>query len=308
MPGEPRFTAHGTQIDVHRFHTFLGDRRGGHHTDPAVFRKRSRFGLPLSVSFVLDLSVSMEGPRASLGGASPIENALRFVAGIVPRLESAGVPTGIFGVRDFGRRAVDFYDIKGFGASFDPEALRRLHAMQLGGFRFGAILRHLSARLQRERMGTRNVVVLLTDTGSHYLAFGIERVDSMFRKRCLGCQQRCWVEAQEPSVTAFKSPDIRMFYPPSYELADYQAAAAQAANVDPLLVLLDEGYADELLNRYATRWCRYLGAGWEGVVSRNLQQALRGAGKGPGRERLVALASPARGRARAARSEVFSSP
>jgi hypothetical protein len=177
-------------------------------------------------------------------------------------LERSGVPVAVFGVHDHGRRPVDVYTVKDYRDPFRPERIASMHAVGVGGFRHGAAVRHLSARLSRERPGGRHLIVLMTDTASHYLAPGYDRAGrQLARSRCASCQARgqCPVEAKDARLTMRNmTAPPNIYYPTSYEMADLKDALAANPHVELILALLDTGYSAAVLDRALGhgRWVR----------------------------------------------------
>jgi hypothetical protein len=154
------------------------------------------------------------------------------------------------------------YTVKDYRDPFRRERVASLHAVGVGGFRHGAVVRHLATRLSRERPGGRHLIVLLTDAASHYLAPGYDRVGRrIVRSRCANCQLRghCPVEAKDARLTMQKTTDSpNIYFPTFYEMADLKDALAAHPHVEPLFAVLDTGYAPRVLDKAVGpgRWLR----------------------------------------------------
>ncbi|MFH1467323.1 MAG: hypothetical protein ABIO70_23270 [Pseudomonadota bacterium] len=252
----------GVDLDISRLHDLLGALRAGHQGDDRVFRRRVRRSEPTpgTVSFLVDLSVSMERPRP--GATLPLLRAIQLLQQLVPAIEGAGVPVGIFGADDQGRRSIDFHVVKDHREPFEPQRVAGLHAVRAGGFRFGAAVRHLDARLRRQGDPGPHLVVLLMDCGSYYLCKGADRVEATLQHRCTACQHRaaCNVEPTRPQLQ-LPDMDLNVFYPSSYAFADLGHAVADAPGMEVVACMLD-------IHQPAARLDRVFGAGsWVRLMS-----------------------------------------
>ncbi len=244
----------GIDLDLDRAYDAAVALHTGQPADDRLFRvRRQGDAAPWTVSLVMDLSVSMEAPRGGDEVDTPLRRAVRATSLATDWLERSGVPVAVFGVHDHGRRPVDIYAVKDYRDPFRRERVASLHAVGVGGFRHGASVRHLAAKLGRERSGSRHLIVLLTDAASHYLAPGYDRAGRQIAKsRCANCQARgrCPVEAKDVRLTMRNTtapPNI--YYPTFYEMADLKDALAANPHVEPLFALLDTGYTASVLDK-----------------------------------------------------------
>jgi hypothetical protein len=142
-------------------------------------------------------------------------------------------------------------------------------------------VRHLAARLRRQFHAGRHLVILMTDAASHYLAPGYDRAGRQIVKtRCANCQARahCPVEAKDARLTMrHSSAPPNIYYPTFYEMADLRDALAANPHVEPLLVLLDTGYAPRVLDRALGpgRWLTLLSGGDGRRLAREVRCLLR---------------------------------
>ncbi len=244
----------GFDLDLDRAYDAAVALQTGRSADDRLFRvRRPEDTAAWNVSLVVDLSVSMEAPRGGNESDTPLRRAVRAAALVADWLERSGLPVAVFGVHDHGRRPVDVYTVKDNRDPFRRERLASMHAVGVGGFRHGAVVRHLAARLGRERPGGRHLIVLMTDAASHYLAPGYDRAGRQIAKsRCANCQARgrCPVEAKDARLTMRNTtapPNI--YFPTFYEMADLKDALAANPHVDPLFAVLDTGYAPGVLDK-----------------------------------------------------------
>lgn len=238
------------EADPARVHDLITSLRAGHDADRRLCRIRSGAPRGLSVAFLLDLSVSMEHGREDSAARGPLARALRYCGRAVPSLVDA--TTGIFGLHDNGRRPVNLHIIQEFGEPYDGPRLASVHALWTGGFRYGAGLRHLAARMERECPGDRHVIVVLTDAGNHYSTPGVDRMREFGLKSCLHCAaRRCSVEPWHGQTPPIGSGRVAYLYQPfRYELEDVYEARTEIPDVRCLFIMLEEGYSTDAMDRH----------------------------------------------------------
>lgn len=250
--------------------------RAGRPTEQRVFRERQRVrgSSPWVVSLVLDQTVSMEADRPGYGTHPPMARARGIAEHLGEWLDRSGVTCGIFGGWDTGPRPSVMYVHKDYDEPFSREAVRKVHADSFGGFRFGALVRHLSARARRRYPRSNHLVVLVTDASCHYAANGLQpRIKEIgFTASCRTCAARpnC---AVEPPRHALRCPDADadtpyMLYPTFYAMADYTHAIRSCPGTECLFAVLDEGFSTPMLDRVFGR------EGWLLVTTDAAQQTL----------------------------------
>ena len=151
-------------------------------------------GANVVASLLVDLSVSMEQERGDLP-AVPLQMAIAAAHLIREDAARADVELEIWGIVDGGRQPVSLLRI-------DQRDIDRMHAMGIGGARFGSGIRFLCRR--RSRPGNRHLIICLTDGAGVYINEGHdELVGRIRRTRCAACQLRtpghkgCSVEKNE---------------------------------------------------------------------------------------------------------------
>jgi hypothetical protein len=247
----------GMDLDSERLHDFQVALRSGREADDRVFvaeRPTRQAGPGCAVTFAIDLSVSLEIPRAANSDALPIVLGLEAVQGLAATCERSQIATAVFGVHDIGRRPVTFHCVKDFADRLDLARIGGLHSIGIGGCRLGAVIRHTAARMARD-FPKRNLLVLVTDSASHYFAVGMDsRLRSEFvTKRCRNCQARarCPVEVIDPRTTIRESgPDSpNFFYPTFYEFADIRDAKNSNPALEVFAILLGSHYSQRSLDK-----------------------------------------------------------
>lgn len=261
----PSWREEGVDLDPVRAHDLVVARQRGQGGDARVFRAKRPEGPGIAVTFALDLSVSMVFEGGDAETPKPLHLAIALLVAVLPWLQEAGIGSAVYGAIDAGRRSVRLHEIKGWGERADIERLRTVHHLGTGGFRTGAIVRHLSHR-SRERLGpqVRRHLVLLTDSDAHYLARGLDGgIGSIQRRRCPQCNlwKTCGIEPRFPSTQIGEgaTPDIHSFFPTYYEFADLRHAVAADPEQRAHAVMCGPWYSDTLLTRtFGRRWRRLL--------------------------------------------------
>lgn len=250
-------TAECGEWDVDRLYDMVVAARAGTAGDDRVYRRwrRARGASRWVVSLVIDQTMSMESDRPGYGTHTPLARACSILGQIGRWFDEAGMDFGIFGGWDTGPRPSTLYVHKDYAEPFDPAALETIHADSFGGFRFGGIVRHLSARVSREFPGRRHLVVLLTDATCHYVVAATqERMREIdFTETCRRCEQRpnCIGEPPRHQLRSAESDAgvPTLLLPTFYAMGDFTHAMESCPGTECLFVVLDEGFTRALLDR-----------------------------------------------------------
>ncbi len=237
------FRSTGMRLDPKRFVRFSTARRAGGAVDSRIFHGRDVFRVDQQTTVVLDLSVSMMHFRPE--GVRPLERAVGVVEDLAETMGD-GAPLTVLGCIDGGPEKVRLMEIKGPHETLQRSTLETLHGFSMGGFRMGAILRYLALEAtERQR------VVLVTDTGSHYVTRGIRRVWDFDQALCADCPRAnslCDIERSFPDEVWIHHK-ASVFEPLEYEIADIRHAMETTADkLDVHVVLLTDYWGDDLCN------------------------------------------------------------
>ncbi len=278
-----RWEDEGVEADMMRVHDLVASHRAGYAADDRVFFQPRGQASRLLMSIVVDQSASMRANRTPRQSELAFHRALRLAHRWANAWQRQ-IPIGLFGGWDTGRRSVTLHVLKDWGERYLPSRLLSLHTMGMGGFRMGAMVRYLSWRGERVAPGARHLVVMLTDSASHYLARGLDRVLAKNHppKGCMQCNhaETCSIEPCVPRVNGSGQLEDRgLYYPTFYELADLRQALIASPQVTPALVLLDDFYDEPAVRRQLPRGdCVVIRRAEEAEnVDRILQSILRGA-------------------------------
>jgi nitric oxide reductase NorD protein len=116
----------------------------------------------LSVLILLDISGS--AGEASGSGGSVHDHQVAAAAALSHALHDLGDRVALYGFRSLGRTAVQVVPVKRFADPFGSSTLRRLRALEPGGYtRVGAAIRHGSSVLESEGGTVRRLLVVLSD-------------------------------------------------------------------------------------------------------------------------------------------------
>ena len=253
-------------------HDLVVAHRLGLAPDRRVFRAAGSTGPGLAVTAVVDLSASMS--RCAKGDhQSPLDRAAELCHALGTDTTARSIPFAILGAVDGSRRLAHLFTVKPWESRYNPATLATLRSVAGGGFRHGAVVRHLGRTLPRRMPHHRHVVVLLTDTSSHYLARGMERAFAeVHRGHCPTCgeRRRCPLEPHRFSTHINGGHGI--YLPLAYELADLADARATAPALSAHLVLFGRDGDDTQLDRILgpAGWTRANGANWLRATLRRL--------------------------------------
>lgn len=162
----------GEEYDLNAVVDFVLDRRaakvGGGHQSERLYMKRLRRRRDVAVSFLLDQSSS----TARTIGRHPLQPythpGRRIIEiekeGLVlmsEALEAVGDIYSINGFTSEGRRNVKFYVVKDFDEKYSDEVKRRIGGISYqNNTRLGAAIRHATAKLAKQQVRTRLLIVL----------------------------------------------------------------------------------------------------------------------------------------------------
>ncbi len=162
----------GEEYDLNAVVDFVLDRRaakvGGGHQSERLYMKRLRRRRDVAVSFLLDQSSS----TARTIGRHPLQPythpGRRIIEiekeGLVlmsEALEAVGDIYSINGFTSEGRRNVKFYVVKDFDEKYSDEVKRRIGGITYqNNTRLGAAIRHATAKLAKQQVRTRLLIVL----------------------------------------------------------------------------------------------------------------------------------------------------
>ncbi len=251
-----RFVSDGVDVDMGRAYDMMVARQTGRPFDDRVFRQSWLDRSPSwTVSIVIDLSISMEYRRSGERDTA-IVRAIETTDMLARWLDRSSIPVAVYGAIDGGRRPVDLMVVKDYDEPHNSQRIRSLHAQRTGGFRYGAVFRHLGARLPKARPHARHLVMVMTDWSAHYLYPGYDYLLGKLRLRCRDCQSRvrCPIEPLVPqtemrgSPTRPKKDELNIFLPPFYEFADVRHALQTTPQIEPLFVALQSGYSKRTLD------------------------------------------------------------
>lgn len=294
--------SHGRPVDERVYRR----RRRPRRSRPSPNRPDGHEAAPTNkVTFLVDLTPSMFGGRHAARledgfveesdqpgeGAivpqdpTPITHVRQLLTRLVPVLDSAGVPTEIWGGADMGRKDCRLWPIK---RAHEPAAmpwLARITRKDCLGFRHGAYVRHLT---RCDGNTPPRQLVLLTDCGSHYVSYGVERFwRNAYSHRCEDCtpelatnphaRSGLWRRMCDPSEPTGEVAGygLTTFLETHVELADLRLAVASSPSAIHA-VLIGSHYQDANLDRALgiDRWTRITGEADLELAHQRLQRFL----------------------------------
>lgn len=248
-----RYLYEGDELALSRAYDLQVGRITGTEVDERIYRPRARRSERKTIaSFVVDLSTSMSRE----GDDSPLRIARHLVTSASTWLRNAGHETALFGAVDSGRQDIQVELLANPTADITA-SLRHLGPRASGGFRHGAVVRHLVHRLPQLWPGRRHVLVFITDTASHYLSFGLEKAFSPLREKCLNCGSRmnCAKEPRRPILDYVDGDSpLSVFRSTLYEMKDLAHAVRGSSHGSRLRipvhgVFIGGDYRDTTLER-----------------------------------------------------------
>jgi hypothetical protein len=213
----------GHVLDLIAAYGVMAALRSGRAVVPSVFRAPGEGPRP-RLTVLLDGSASMDTRRAD--GVAPIVLATTWLVSRIPALARLGVDVEVWRGCDAGRNPVTYDVVYASGSQEDLAGLEDCRAVQAGGFRIGALLRHAAAL-----GGDDARVLVLTDASARYLRPGAD--DVFLESTCESCASSrvhggCSMEPVAGScvVQEVKGRRVAFFLPLRFELADIADALA----------------------------------------------------------------------------------
>ncbi|MCA9091031.1 MAG: hypothetical protein KDA90_20610 [Planctomycetaceae bacterium] len=228
--GRRRWHHDGQHLETERLPSIIPYLQLGYLPPPINFDSISE-RVPIKVTLLIDLSISMEAPRYCLGGETPISRATQAATWMARHLEALGVELAAYGAVDGGSRLCQLYEVPQPVSRFLPS----VRCIGQGGFRLGAFIRAISqspAELGMTPFHGRHILLVFTDTDHGYLSFKDESVfERLQNSNCPTCttRHRCRVEMAAGAINARVNTNIRIFAPVAYELGDIDDAAATSS-------------------------------------------------------------------------------
>ncbi len=154
--------AQGDDIDIDATVEARVELVAGSAPDEDVYIDSVRRRRDLSVLVLLDISGSA-GEPSDFGG-SVHDHQLAAAAALIQALHDLGDRVALYGFRSLGRTAVQVVPVKRFADPFGALTLRRMNALEPGGYtRVGAAIRHASSVLEAQGGTVRRLLVVLSD-------------------------------------------------------------------------------------------------------------------------------------------------
>jgi hypothetical protein len=130
--------------------------------DEAIYIDNLRSRRDLSVLVLLDISGSASEPSAT--GATVHEHQRLGAAALTIALQDLGDRVALYGFRSAGRANVEILPVKRFEGDLGETMMRRLGALQPGGYtRLGAAIRHGTMVVDTEGGTARRMLVVVSD-------------------------------------------------------------------------------------------------------------------------------------------------
>ena len=219
----------GSRIATERLAEFRVQQRSG-LSDLSLNYDHQAKSPPMKVTLLFDLSISMEAPRHSLGGDTPINRAIQAGVWLADNLEAQGVQVDVFGCVDGGRRLCQLQRI--------PQPISRhipsMRCVGFGGFRLGAFVRVLDQappELGLQPFNGRHICFVFTDGDGMYLNVSMEKTFSdLHRVNCPTCtsRHRCRLESVRGGIDA-RTTEQYLFHPQGYAFNDIAQARDDSA-------------------------------------------------------------------------------
>jgi len=246
----------GEHLATERFAEFRANRTAG-YLDTEMRYDLVEDSIPLRVSLLFDLSISMEAPRHALGGDIPIRRAIQYGTWLASALESMNIEVEAYGGISGGPKLCQLFRMPGRPAAI---SLSMLRCHGFSGFRMGAFIRAFSAHPaelgMRAPVGKHKLIILTDGDEPNYLGAGKESVfPGLWKNNCPGCtsRHRCRIQSVRGGIDQrLGVPDV--FQPLGYSLIDAADAISSAAPAMNTKVLLFGGSAND------DQYDHYLGA------------------------------------------------
>ena len=243
-----RWHADAPHLATDRLPEFRASVKAGLPGTPLMY-STEKDSVPLKVTLLFDLSISMEARLMRLGGDSPIRRAIRFGSWLARNLESQGVEVAAYGGIDGGPRDCQLYELSKPVSWSIPQ----LRCRGAGGFRLGAFVRAIAAapaELGMRPPRGRHKLLVLTDGEPGYLAMAMENTfASLHHSNCPNCSRRhrChleWVKSESHAHASFRG----MFHNQGYDFADTASAIAET-QADVSVAYFGQAPPDALVRR-----------------------------------------------------------
>ena len=193
--------------------------------------------IPLKVTILIDLSISMEAPRHCLDGDTPLSRAIQGASWVTRHLEALGVEVAGYGACDGGPRMCQLFEVPRPVSRFLPA----VRGVGVGGFRVGAFIRAISrnpVELGMRPFQGRHILMIFTDTDRHYISMSNESLfETLQKSNCPACssRDRCKVESGDGAINSRNNELDWLFAPPAYELADIDHAVSETSCVEVVI-------------------------------------------------------------------------
>ncbi len=161
-----RFQEDGTDLDLDVAIRSLIDYKAGSQPDSRINMSHRTDGRSISVSLLLDLSVSLnEKPEGC--NQTTLELSQEAVSLLAWAADKMGDPFAIGGFHSNSRHEVRYFHLKGFFERWGDEVKARIAAME-GAFstRMGAAIRHAGFGLKQQQ-AEKKLLLILTDGRPH---------------------------------------------------------------------------------------------------------------------------------------------
>jgi nitric oxide reductase activation protein len=160
----------GEEIDLDAAIEASVDRRAGQSPSEKIYIEKNRKERDFSTLFLLDMSASTDERVTAKETATPppppaqkkvIDIEKEALVVMAEALEEIGDEYAIFGFSGYGRRQVDFYNIKGFHEVYGEEARGRFEKVQpQRSTRMGPVIRHAVEKLAGRESKIKNIILI----------------------------------------------------------------------------------------------------------------------------------------------------
>ncbi|MBL8871515.1 MAG: VWA domain-containing protein [Planctomycetaceae bacterium] len=259
-----RYHLDGDEIDFDLLPDWFAARQAG--VSIPITYSQTRSQVRHETWIVIDASVSMESPRDILGGREAMTRAKEIAQRLVVLSNMQRSATRVFVALDAGRTNVLVQELK-HGL---PE-IESVTAVGVGGFRAGALLRHLN-HLHRGSRANRHIY-FLTDGAPAYLSVSqknVQRVTNLRNDMCIHCciRHKCVNESFRFEI----EPRLKGIYRPlAYQYRDLRHAIDHSPTTDTFqLVVINDDILD-----YRHIFDHFLDGYWcDGTTDESLQNGL----------------------------------
>lgn len=239
---QTRYREFGIDADEMKMYDFLVSLHRNTEPEQRIYRKRNtRPSSKTILSMVMDQSVSMSTKRQNEENDVPLHSARKVITALAAQCLKENRTFGLFGYNDIGRQSGSLTVFKDYHQSYLMGMENKMDTVTLGSFRMGLIIRHLASRIGEVANEMKHVLILLTDSGSHYFKRGQEKHLATLRDSyCPACPQERNCKYEPVSATIdFIIQGGNAFYPQYYELADVQNALQNNKEIVPFYATFD---------------------------------------------------------------------